>query len=287
MSDNRTGIIGGSGLYHIEGMKNIKYVKIDTPFGEPSDEFITGELEKRKVVFLARHGRNHNILPGELNFCANIYAMKKLGVDRIISVSACGSLKKEYAPRDIVIPDQFVDRTNQGRRTTFFGGGIVAHIQFAHPVCSELSKELYESGKRVKANVHLGGTYVNMEGPQFSTKAESNLYRQWGMDVIGMTNLGEARVAREAEICYASLACVTDYDCWYEEESVSVEMILANLKNNIETSKAILKDVLPRLPSDRKCICADALKNSILTRPESITPQIKKKLDVIIGKYIK
>ena len=210
----KIGIIGGSGFYNIEGIKDVGKISVKTPFGDPSDEFITGVLGGKEVVFLARHGKGHRALPSEINYRANIYGMKKLGVEQIISVSACGSLKEELKPLDIVIPDQFIDRTNIGRQMTFFGDGIVAHIQFADPICPQLSKALAEAGRKVGANVHLGGVYINMEGPQFSTKAESHLYRSWGVDIIGMTNLAEAKLSREAEICYATVACITDYDCW-------------------------------------------------------------------------
>ncbi|MDP3790614.1 MAG: S-methyl-5'-thioadenosine phosphorylase [Candidatus Omnitrophota bacterium] len=286
----KIGIIGGSGFYHIDGIKDIKEVKVKTPFGDPSSEFITGGLEGKEVVFLARHDKGHRILPSEINYRANIYGMKKLGVERIISVSACGSLKEELKPLDIVIPMQFVDRTNYGRQMTFFGSGIVAHIQFAEPICPHLSKALYEAGMALGANMHLGGTYLNMEGPQFSTKAESYLYRSWGMDIIGMTNLAEAKLAREAEICYSTLACITDYDCWHMDqsvESVSIEMIVQNLCKNVDKSKGIIKTVLKKLGNERTCVCASALKDSIVTRPESIPQKTKKDLDLIIGKYIK
>lgn len=286
----RVGIIGGSGFYHIEGIKKIEKLKVKTPFGEPSAEFVTGVLEDKEVVFLARHDRGHRLLPSEINYRANIYGMKKLGVERIISVSACGSLRKELKPLDIVIPDQFVDRTNQARRMTFFGDGIVAHIQFADPVCPDLSRALYEAGLKAGATMHLGGTYINMEGPQFSTKSESKLYRSWGMDIIGMTNLAEARLAREAEICYAALACVTDYDCWHMEESsdiVSVETIIQNLSRNVGLSKNILKMVLPTIKRERTCICAAALKDAIITIPSAIPAETKKTLNLIIGRYVK
>lgn len=286
--EGKVGIIGGSGLYSIEKIKKPKKVAVKTPFGEPSDDFVAGSIDGIEVVFLSRHGNGHKISPTEVNYRANIYGMKKLGVDRIISISACGSLKEELPPMDIVVPDQFVDRTNQARLMTFFRDGIVAHIQFADPVCPDLAKVLYESGKKVGANMHMGGTYINMEGPQFSTRAESNLYRSWGMDVIGMTNMGEARLAREAEICYATLACITDYDCWHQsEEEVSVEMIIQNLMKNVETSKKILVEALPRLSDHRDCVCASALKDSIITNRKMITPATKKKLGLIIGKYIK
>lgn len=286
----KIGIIGGSGFYDIDGIREIKTTKVKTPFGEPSSEFVTGVLEDKEVVFLARHDIGHRILPSEINYRANIYGMKALGVERIISVSACGSLKEELKPLDIVVPLQFVDRTNYGRDMTFFGSGIVAHIQFADPVCPYLAGALHESGKRAGANMHLGGTYLNMEGPQFSTKAESYLYRSWGMDIIGMTNLAEAKLAREAEICYATLACITDYDCWHLDqavEPVSVEMILQNLCRNVDTAKKIVKTVLGKLSDSRTCACASALKDSIVTRSDAIPQNVKKKLGLIIGKYVK
>ena len=287
---NKIGIIGGSGFYNIDGIKNVKKIKVTTPFGKPSDDFVTGSLCGKEVVFLARHGKEHRVLPGEINYRANIYAMKKLGVTRIISVSACGSLKEELRPLDIVIPDQFIDRTNNARQMTFFGDGIVAHIPFADPVCGELSRSLAKAAEEVGANVHLGGTYLNMEGPQFSTRAESRLYRSWGVDIIGMTNLAEAKLSREAEICYATLACITDYDCWRMDEvneSVTIEMIISNLCSNVDISKSILKTVMPELPESGGCACGSALKNSIITRPEFISAGAKKKLKLIIGKYIK
>lgn len=286
----RIGIIGGSGFYNIDGIKNIKKIKVKTPFGSPSDDFVTGTLEGVDVVFLARHGKGHKILPTELNYRANIYGMKKLGVTKIISISACGSLKELIKPLDIVIPDQIVDRTNQARLMTFFGEGVVAHIQFAEPFCPELSKVLYDSGRKAGATMHMGGTYLNMEGPQFSTKAESNLYRSWGMDIIGMTNLGEAKLAREAEICYSTIACVTDYDCWHMDqscESVSLEMVIQNLMKNIETAKNILKIALPKLKAKRHCMCEGALKDAIVTARGEIPAKTKKDLKIIIGKYIK
>ena len=287
----RIGIIGGSGFYNIEGIKNVRKVKVTTTFGKPSDDLVTGVLGGREVVFLARHGIGHRVLPSEINYRANIYAMKKLGVEQVISVSACGSLKEELKPLDIVIPDQFIDRTNIGRLMTFFGDGIVAHIPFAEPICGELAGELAEAARKVGANVHLGGVYINMEGPQFSTKAESRLYKSWGVDIIGMTNLAEAKLAREAEICYATVACITDYDCWRMDdkscESVSLEMVMQNLCKNVDISKNILKTVLPGLREERDCACSSALKDSIVTRPEFVSAATKKKLKLIIGKYIK
>lgn len=283
----RLGIIGGSGLYHIEGLKDTRWVKVDTPFGRPSDEYLCATLSGVELVFLPRHGRTHNILPSELNYPANIYGMKSLGAEMIISVSAVGSLKEEIRPLEIVIPDQYVDRTNQLRKTTFFGNGIVAHIALAEPACPVLSRIVYEAAKQEGLSVYGRGTYLNMEGPAFSTRAESNLYRSWGMDVIGMTNMPEARCAREAEICYVTMAMVTDYDCWHSSEGVTIEMVIQNLLKNVDNAKKILKRVIAQLPAKRECICADALKNAIITDPSAIPDDVKRKLDIIIGKYIK
>ena len=288
---SRIGIIGGSGLYKMEGIKNLKEAAVNTPFGRPSDKYIIGELEGREIVFLPRHGVGHRVSPTEINYRANIFGMKKLGVDRIISITACGSLKEEYKPLDFVVVDQFVDRTNQARKMSFFEKGIVAHISFAHPICRELSDLLYdagyEAGKGLKLKMHKGGTYINMEGPAFSTKAESNLYRSWGMDVIGMTNLAEARLAREAEICYATLAAVTDYDCWHpSHETVTVDMIVQNLLKNVENAQKIIRQVIRNLPGEKKCGCAHALKYAIITDRKLIPPKIKKDLKIIIGKYL-
>lgn len=287
----RIGIIGGSGLYHIEGIKNLKKVGVTTPFGKPSDNYHIGELEGQEVVFLPRHSKGHRISPTEINYRANILGMKKLGVERIISVTACGSLKEEFKPLDFVVIDQFVDRTNHARHMSFFEKGIVAHIAFAHPICKELSDLLfdagYEAGKGLRVKMHKGGTYVNMEGPAFSTKAESNLYRSWGMDVIGMTNMAEAKLCREAEICYATLAAVTDYDCWHpSHETVTVEMIVQNLLKNVENAKKIISEVIKRLPKERKCNCAEALKYAIITDRKLIPAKIKKDLKLLIGKYL-
>ena len=285
---SRIGIIGGSGLYQIEGISDIKKVTLETPFGKPSDKFIAGRLEGKEVVFLPRHGVGHRVSPSEINYRANIYAMKKLGVDRIISVSACGSLKEELKPLDFVAVDQFVDRTNHARKMTFFDQGIVAHIVFAHPVCDELNAYLHKAGDTLNLTVHRGGTYVNMEGPAFSTLAESKLYRSWGMDVIGMTNMPEAKLAREAEICYSTLAAVTDYDCWHpQHDAVTVDMVIQNLLKNIENAQKILLKVIRDLPEERTCSCKNALKNSIITNPKLIPPKVKKDLKIIIGKYIK
>lgn len=284
---SKIGIIGGSGLYNIEGIKKLREVKITTPFGAPSDTFKIGELEGVEVVFLPRHNKKHNISPSEINYRANIFGMKKLGVERIVSVSACGSLKKELKPLDFVIPYQFVDRTNHARKMSFFEKGIVAHVSFADPVCLSMASIVYDSAKKLGMDVHLGGTYLNMEGPAFSTKAESNLYRSWGMDIIGMTNMAEARLAREAEICFTTLAAITDYDCWYEAgESVSVEMVIANLCKNTDNAKRIIKEFLPKIAGQRTCSCKDALKYSIVTPQKSISKATKKRLSILIDKYI-
>jgi 5'-methylthioadenosine phosphorylase len=284
---SKIGIIGGSGVYKIEGLKNLKEKKVNTPFGVPSDAYRIGELNGAEVVFLPRHGSKHTISPSEINYRANIFGMKKLGVKRLISVSACGSLKKELKPLDFVLPDQFVDRTNNAREMSFFKDGIVAHVSFAQPVCKGLAKSIYESAKKLNLNIHMGGTYLNMEGPAFSTKAESNLYRSWGMDIIGMTNIAEARLAREAEMCYATIAAITDYDCWYEsQESVTVEMVIANLTKNAENSKHLLKEVVTHLVAPCTCGCADSLKYAIVTQKDAVSPGIKKKLAPIISKYM-
>jgi len=262
------GVIGGSGLYEMDGLKDVSSTKVDTPFGEPSDELIIGFLEGVKMVFLPRHGRGHRISPSELNFRANIYAMKKLGVSRIISVSAVGSMKKAIRPGDIVVCSQFFDRT-KGRNSTFFQGGIVAHVHFADPVCHVLSDCLYQAGLEVGAQMHKDCTYIVMEGPQFSTRAESKIYRQWGVDVIGMTNLPEAKLAREAEICYSTLALATDYDCWHEaEEDVSIEAILEVIKQNVTTAQNILRNAVKKIPSQSDCQCGKALENAIITDPD-------------------
>lgn len=283
----KIGIIGGSGLYNIEGLKKIRRVSLTSPFGKPSDKYITGELSGKQVVFLPRHGVGHRISPCEINYRANIYGMKKLGVERILSLSACGSLKKEFKPLDFVIPDQFVDRTNQARRMSFFGNGAVAHISFADPVCPELAKAVYEAAKESAVRAHMGGTYLNMEGPAFSTRAESNLYRRWGMDIIGMTNMAEAKLAREAEICYCSLAAVTDYDCWYKScETVTVDMVIANLVKNIQNAKNILKKLIPALDDAPSCACGAALRGAIITDSKRIPKKTKEDLKIIIGKYI-
>jgi len=281
------GIIGGSGLYQIEGLQNVRELEVHTPFGEPSDTFTVGTLEGREVVFLPRHGRGHRIPPTDVNYRANIFAMKQLGVELIVSVTACGSLRQDFKPLDFVLPDQFVDRTNQARKMTFFEKNIVAHISFADPVCSSLRESLRAAAAAVGIGVHFGGTYITMEGPAFSTRAESNLYRSWGMDIIGMTNMSEAKLAREAEICYATLAAVTDYDCWYEsKEEVTVEMVIQNLAKNVENAKKIVRQFVKDVPLVRPCGCSSALAHAIITDPKLIPQKVKEDLAPIIGKYI-
>lgn len=284
----KIGIIGGSGLYQIDGMEDVDELTIvDTPFGQPSGNFITGKLEGVEVVFLARHGKGHHISPSEINYRANIFEMKRLGVEAIISVSACGSLKEEIKPMDFVVPDQFVDRTNRNRQSSFFTGGIVAHVSFADPVAKELTDVLTAACQELGLRVHDKGTYINMEGPQFSTKAESHLYRSWGMDIIGMTNVAEAKLAREAEISYATLAAVTDYDCWHpDHDSVTLEMILECLNKNIDHAKKILKIAIPKIGKIKQFSARDALKYAIVTNAKAIPEQKKKELQVLIGKYI-
>ena len=282
----RIGVIGGSGLYDMPALTAREELAVSTPFGDPSAPLLVGSLAGRRVAFLARHGVGHRLLPSELNFRANIFAMKTLGVEWIVSASAVGSLQEQYRPLDIVVPDQFLDRT-RGRVGTFFGSGLVAHITFAHPVCRNLTGIVSESARTTEARVHDGGTYVCMEGPQFSTLAESRLYRSWGMDIIGMTNLQEAKLAREAEICYATLALVTDYDCWHpDHDHVTVEMIVGNLIRNAETAQAVVKAVVERLPVDRTCECATALASAIITRPEAIPPATRERLAPLVSRYL-
>jgi 5'-methylthioadenosine phosphorylase len=287
MSTPRIGIIGGSGLYHIEGFTRQKWVKVKTPFGDPSDDFLTGELAGREVVFLPRHGRGHRILPSELNHRANLWAMRKLGVRWVVSVSAVGSLQARLKPCDIVLVDQFLDRTKRDFEHTFFGRGIVAHIAFADPVCEELRLLLLKAAKAEKARVHDGGTYVNMEGPAFSTRAESIANHKAGFDVIGMTNLGEAKCAREAEVAYSTMAMVTDYDCWKADEAhVTVEMVIANLRRNAEQAKAIVTRVIPTIPVEPSWPCHDALRNAIMTEKSLWPAATKKALGPILAKYV-
>jgi 5'-methylthioadenosine phosphorylase len=279
------GIIGGSGLYTMPGLSNPQEVAVSTPFGDPSDTFVTGELEGRHVAFLARHGRGHRILPSELNFQANIFAMKKLGVERIISVSAVGSLKLEHKPTEFVIPDQFIDRTFH-RTSTFFGDGIVGHVSFGDPICATVAKAVQQGAESAGVVTKQGGVYVCMEGPQFSTRAESNLYRSWGADIIGMTNLQEAKLAREAEICYATMAMVTDYDCWHEgHESVTVEQVVAVLHQNSANAGTAVRAAVAAMPRERACPCATALKYAILTSPAAFPAATRNKLELLLGKY--
>ncbi len=286
MPEAKVGVIGGSGLYNMEGLTEVEKVKVSTPFGEPSAAIILGNLEGVRVAFLPRHGEGHRISPSELPAKANIYALKSLGVERIISVAAVGSLKEEIEPLDVVIPDQLIDCT-RGRASTFFTDGIVGHVSFAEPFCPVLSQISFETSTKVGAKVHKGGTYLVMEGPQLSTKAESQLYRSWSADVIGMTALPEAKLAREAEICYVTLACVTDYDCWHPTyESVTTEMILTNLRKGIDIVKRILKLLLPSIPQKRDCACASALKDAIVTAAKYIPEKRKDDLDLLIGKYL-
>ncbi len=287
MSEKVVGVIGGSGLYEMEGLENLKEVKVRTPFGKPSDAYMTGKLDGVRMVFLPRHGRGHRLTPSELNYRANIFGMKKLGVEWIISVSAVGSMKEKIKPGHIVVVDQFFDRT-KGRASTFFGNGVVGHIEFADPLCPDLSDILYRAGRAVKAKVHKGGTYICIEGPQFSTRAESKIYRKWGVDVIGMTNIPEAKLAREAEMCYATLALSTDYDCWHEtEESVTVEMIIETLKNNVDTAKKIIKRAVSMISSTRGCRCPSALQDAIITDRKSIPAKARRDLRIIVDKYIR
>lgn len=288
MNAKRVGIIGGSGFYGLDIFRFKEKIRISTPFGEPSDALILLSIGNREVVFLPRHGQGHFFLPSEINYRANIWAMKKLGVEWVISISAVGSLKKEIQPSDIVLVDQFFDRTTQ-RKNTFFGEGIVAHVAFQNPVCNDLRRLLYEAGQEegVGARLHWGGTYLNIEGPCFSTKAESLLHKSLGFDVVGMTNLPEARLAREAEMCYATLALVTDYDAWVDEqEAVSTELVLENFRKNINVVKRILGRAIPLIPEERTCTCKEALKHAILTKPSAIPRTTFEKLEIIIGKYI-
>ena len=281
------GIIGGSGLYDMAELSDREERQVTTPYGPPSAPYVVGTLRGKRVAFLARHGVGHRLMPSELNFRANIFGFKTLGVEYIVSASAVGSLKEEYKPLDLVIPDQFVDRT-RGRVSTFFGHGLVAHVGFAHPFCSILSDVAYRAAQASSATVHKGGTYVCMEGPQFSTLAESKLYRSWGMDIIGMTNLQEAKLAREAEICYTTVALVTDYDCWHpDHDQVTVDMIVANLTQNAKTAQAVIADAVGRLPYERTCECATALKYAIITRPDAVPPELRRTLDPLVGKYLR
>lgn len=286
MQQAEIGIIGGSGLYGMSGLADARELALETPFGNPSDSFVVGTLEGRKVAFLARHGRGHRILPSDLNFRANIYGMKRLGVERIISVSAVGSLKEEHRPTDFIIPDQFIDRTYR-RISTFFGDGLVAHIAFADPICPEVAAIMGDSCSQTGVVGKRGGTYVCMEGPQFSTKAESNLYRSWGADVIGMTNLQEAKLAREAEICYATMAMITDYDCWHAgHDSVTVEQVVKVLNTNSGNADKVIRQAVALMPKKRQCRCGSALAHAIMTDPAKIPPATRQKLGLLLDKYL-
>ncbi len=284
------GVIGGSGLYEIDGLTDVHEVHIETPFGDPSDPYITGNLGEAKMVFLPRHGRGHRLLPSEVNYRANIYGMKTLGVEQIISVSAVGSMKEEIVPGHIVVPDQFFDRTQGKRASTFFGNGVVGHVQFADPVCADLSTVLVKSAREVGAIVHAGGTYLCIEGPNFSTRAESHIYRSWGIDIIGMTNLPEARLAREAEMCYGTVALATDYDCWHEgHDDVSVEAVIAVIQKNVATAREIIKTAAAMIVQQRQqrnCPCTEALKFAIMTDKSLIPAETQQALEPIIGKYL-
>jgi len=287
MTKATIGILGGSGLYELEGIAGLSSVEVETPFGPPSDAIAVGALGDVKVAFLPRHGRGHRLLPTEIPFKANLWALKSVGVERILSVSAVGSMREDIRPGDLVIVDQFVDRTRQ-RPSTFFGRGLVAHVSFADPVCADLGRLLVEAGSTLGLRMKKGGTYLCMEGPAFSTRAESSLYRSWGVDVIGMTNLQEAKLAREAEICYATIAMSTDYDCWHEEEEdVSVESVLRVLRSNVENVRRLLAAVVPKVPSRRACPCARALAHAILTAPEAVPADTAAELDLLVGKYLR
>ena len=280
------GIIGGSGLYDMAELTDREERFFTTPFGDPSGPYVLGTLRGRRVAFLARHGAGHRLMPSELNYRANIFGFKVLGVSHVLSASAVGSLREDYRPLDLVFPNQFLDRTF-GRVGTFFGNGLVAHVGFGHPVCDRLRGVMADAADATGARVHRGGTYVCMEGPQFSTLAESNLYRSWGMDIIGMTNLQEAKLAREAEICYATMALVTDYDCWHpDHDSVTVELIVANLTQNARTAQRVIADTVERLGSDRPCGCKDALATALITRPDAVPERVKRDLAPIVGRYL-
>lgn len=287
MQKGKIGVIGGSGLYAMSRLEKVQEVQVETPFGAPSDAYITGTLQGRDMVFLPRHGRGHRIAPSALNFRANIYGLKQLGVEWVLSVSAVGSMREDIHPGDLVLPDQFFDRT-RSRVSTFFDRDVVVHVAFADPVCSVLARALHEAATQTSATVHVGGTYLCIEGPQFSTRAESNIYRQWGVDVIGMTNLPEARLAREAELCYATLALATDYDCWHESASdVDIEAILALLHRNVELAQEVIERMVPQVPPTRSCPCSTALQQAIITAPEMIPDTAKERLGLLIGPYLK
>lgn len=286
MAQAEIGVIGGSGLYALPGLENVEEITLETPWGPPSDAYFLGTLKGRRVAFLSRHGRGHRILPTQLNFRANIYGFKMLGVERILSFSAVGSLREEYPPMSFVLPDQFFDRT-RSRVSTFFGDGIVVHISFADPICPTLLDVLGSACRAAEVQVQRGGTYLCMEGPQFSTKAESRVYRSWGMDVIGMTNLQEAKLAREAELCYATVAMVTDYDCWHPgHDAVTVQEVVSNLLKNAENANKVLLQAIEKMPAERTCRCGSTLANAILTDRSKIPPQTRQKLELLIGKYV-
>lgn len=288
MPGARVGVIGGSGLYQMEGLADIEEVRVETPFGPPSDAITIGTLEGERVAFLPRHGRGHRLSPSEVPARANIWALKSLGVEHIISVSACGSMREDIAPLDVVIPDQIFDRTKGIRPSTFFGEGLVVHISFADPFCPELTRVLYEAARELDVRVHYGGTLVVIEGPQFSTKAESRIYRQWGVDIIGMTALPEAKLAREAEICYGTLAMVTDYDVWHvSEEPVTAEIVVRNLQKNVSTAQRIIRAAVRRIEAARPCPCAFALQDALITQRPAIPPAQKERLQLLIGKYLR
>jgi 5'-methylthioadenosine phosphorylase len=286
MAERLIGIIGGSGLYEMDGLEILREERVRTPFGDPSDRYIVGRLEGRPVAFLARHGRGHSLMPSELNFRANIFGFKLLGAEWILSASAVGSMKEEVKPLDILIPDQFFDRTN-GRAGTFFGNGLIVHVSVADPTCHVLGDVLYRAGRQVGATMHKGGTYLCIEGPQFSTRAESRIYRGWGVDVIGMTNLQEAKLAREAEICYATMALITDYDVWHEtEDDVSVDSVVAILRQNATTARAVLRAAVTMIPAERSCACAHALRDAIITARDKVPAGVKRELAPIVGRYL-
>jgi len=286
VNDPPIGVLGGSGLYNFEGLAEVRAVEVSTPFGPPSDAILTGRLGAVRLAFLARHGRGHRLLPGEIPYRANVWALKSLGVERILSVSAVGTMREDVVPGDFVIVDQFFDRTRE-RASTFFGRGLAAHVHFADPVCAELGGVVFETAKGLGFRVHRGGTYLCMEGPAFSTRAESRIYRQWGVDVIGMTNLPEAKLAREAEICFATIAMATDYDCWHEtEEDVTVEAVLRVLRQNVANVRRLLAESAAKVPRERRCACATALRDALLTAPEAIPESTRRELDPLVGKYL-
>ena len=283
MSQMIIGILGGSGLYDMEGLEDVEEVKLETPYGDPSDAYITGTYAGRKLVFLPRHGRGHRLSPSEVNYRANVHGFKQLGAQWLLSISAVGSMREEIPPGDLMVVEQIIDRT-RGRKSTFFGNGIVGHIQFADPMCNNFSDVVYDAAKDAGAAVHKGGTYICMEGPAFSTRAESNLYRSWGVDVIGMTNVPECKLAREAGLCYATLALSTDYDCWYEgHDDVSVEAVVATIHKNVAMAREVIKAVVKKIPAERTCGCEDAIRHAVLTAPDAIDPEARKRMALILG----